>query len=105
MNNFEEYLDLINNTKWGFIDKNGDFIIKPQYDEVRDFHNGLSVVKFNDKYGFINKNGDFIIKPQFDYIGNFKKGLAIVGYGINLFDCNAEKYGFIKENGKILIDI
>ncbi|MBT0831658.1 WG repeat-containing protein [Campylobacter lari] len=59
----------------------------------------------NTKWGFIDKNGDFIIKPQFDYIGNFKKGLAIVGYGINLFDCNAEKYGFIKENGKILIDI
>ncbi|WP_139470934.1 WG repeat-containing protein [Campylobacter armoricus] len=37
MNNFEEYLDLINNTKWGFIDKNGDFIIKPQFDEVGDF--------------------------------------------------------------------
>ncbi|WP_161593842.1 WG repeat-containing protein [Campylobacter armoricus] len=54
----------------------------------------------NTKWRFINKNGDFIIKPQFDYIGDFKKGLAIVGCGINLFDCNVEKYGFIKKMEK-----
>lgn len=44
MNNFEEYLDLINNAKWGFIDKNGDFVIKPQFDEVGDFEEGYAKV-------------------------------------------------------------
>ncbi|EAL1455719.1 WG repeat-containing protein, partial [Campylobacter coli] len=57
------------NGKWGFIDKNGEFAIKPKFDDIWDFSEGLAKVKLNGKYGFIDKNGDFVIKPKFDDIG------------------------------------
>src|SRR5207249_10656305 len=41
--------------RWGFIDKNGDFVINPQYHEAGGFGNGLAPVKSADRWGFIDK--------------------------------------------------
>ncbi len=34
---------------WGFINAKGEFIIKPQFDECSEFHNGTAIVKDHDK--------------------------------------------------------
>ena len=47
--------------KFGSIDKTGKIIIKPQFDDVRDFNNGLARVKFfSGKIGYIDKIGKII---------------------------------------------
>ncbi|EAI9641912.1 WG repeat-containing protein, partial [Campylobacter coli] len=53
---------------WGFIDRSGKFVIKPKFDSVGKFSEGLAGVKLNGKYGFIDKSGKFVIEPKFDDI-------------------------------------
>lgn len=69
--------------KWGFIDKKGNFIIKPQFDEpiiycsaIYTFTNGLAAVCKNRKYGYIDKNGKWIVEPNYDVASGFMNGFA-----------------------------
>jgi hypothetical protein len=50
--------------KWGYIDRTGKFIIRPQFDEAlnMEFSNGLARVKIDGKWGYINKTGKFVWK-------------------------------------------
>ena len=41
------------NRKWGYIDVNGNWAIRPQFDAASSFRDGLARVSLNDKYGFI----------------------------------------------------
>lgn len=81
--------------KWGFIDKQGNLIIKAQFDNVFGFENGLASVNIGGKWGFINKQGNFVIQPQFDYARNFSEGLARIQVN--------NKWGFIDMQGNIVI--
>ncbi len=96
--------DLQNNTDkdtenylWGFIDKSGKEIIKPQFKEVGDFIDGLCNVTNKDgKWGFIDKTGNVKINFQFDYASSFYKGQAAVKFG--------EKWGVIDTEGKYILN-
>jgi hypothetical protein len=51
--------------QWGFIDKSGNEVIKPQFAGVRLFRNGLSRMETGDlfrglKTGYINKKGNIV---------------------------------------------
>ncbi|HEC1792471.1 TPA: WG repeat-containing protein [Campylobacter lari] len=46
------------NGKWGFIDKNGEIIINPIFDNVSNFKENLASVNLNGKWDFIDKNGN-----------------------------------------------
>jgi hypothetical protein len=60
--NFSESLAPVKlNDKWGFIDKNGNEVIKIKYDLVLEFSEGLAVFKLKNKWGLVNKQG----KEQF----------------------------------------
>lgn len=54
------------NSKRGVIDINGNEIIKPMYDDIIDYANGLFIVKNNNKEGIVNLNNCIII----DFIYN-----------------------------------
>ncbi|WP_291950599.1 WG repeat-containing protein, partial [Campylobacter sp.] len=88
--------DNLINKKWGFINKKGEIVIEPKFDEVWSFSEGLVRVKLNGKYGFIDKSGKFIIEPRFDKAYPFKEGLA--GVLLN------GKWGFINKSGEIVIE-
>ena len=64
--------------KWGVIDKQGKFVIKPQFDDFSSFGDGLSKVQVGDKWGVIDKSGQFVINPQFDSIWDVSEGLVPV---------------------------
>ncbi|MCI0472893.1 MAG: WG repeat-containing protein, partial [Ignavibacteria bacterium] len=78
--------------KYGYIDTTGKIIIKPQFDNARDFYEGLAVVGIGQKWGYIDKTGMIVIESEYDYVYNFSEGLAIVELG--------EKYGAIDLTGK-----
>ncbi|MBU0763653.1 MAG: WG repeat-containing protein [Bacteroidetes bacterium] len=47
--------------KWGFVGKNGDIVIEPQYDFIsEDFEQGEALVKQGDKYFYISKKGEIL---------------------------------------------
>jgi hypothetical protein len=88
------------NGRFGFIDKNGNFIINPQFDDADPFlENGLAIVavgikKFR-KWGIINKFGEYVINPQFDFIIHGARDF----YAVNV----NEKWGIIDSSGIFVI--
>lgn len=54
--------------KFGFVDSTGSFIIKPTYDEARDFASEYTSVRVDTLWGIIDNNGTYILKPKFDRI-------------------------------------
>ena len=86
--------------KFGFIDKQGNVVIEPKFDNIiGNFEASLHPVMVgkwdNHKWGYIDRKGEFVINPQFDFADAFSEGLASVR--IN------RKYGFIDKTGRIVI--
>jgi len=74
--------------KFGFIDKNYNLVIEPNFDKAWNFSEGLAAVMISGKWGFIDKKGVEIIKAQFDEVWNFRENIAGV--------CQRDRWGFIK---------
>jgi Protein of unknown function (DUF3298)/WG containing repeat len=94
VNLYEAKRNTIEGNLWGFINKQGDFIIEPQFEEARSFHNGRAVVRKNQLYGLINKLGEFVIQPLYQTMGDLKDNRLIV----------TDESGFhvLDETGKLL---
>ena len=46
---------------FGFIDKSGNWVIKPKYENVSNLKNGIaSVYQKNERMGYIDQTGKFI---------------------------------------------
>ncbi len=65
-------------TKWGGINKAGQLIIQPQYDDVQRFTEGLAAVSIGTKWAFIGHDGTVKIPPEFEAASTFSEGLAAV---------------------------
>lgn len=61
--------------KWGYIDNKFNLVIKPKYDYVSAFREGLALVRAGSKWSYINKTGKTVIK-------SFKPGMdgGLCGY-------------------------
>lgn len=66
-------------TLWGYINKEGDFVIKPQFESAMDFQeNGLAIVSKGGLSGIIDRHGRFIVAPKYSSISPFQESRAIV---------------------------
>lgn len=88
---------LFKNTKYGFINKVGEIVIKPQFDDANEFNDGLASVKKDDKWGYIDKTGKLAIPMKFQAAWDFKNGYAFVKA--------SNKCGFIDKKGNLVINI
>jgi hypothetical protein len=94
----------------GFIDTDGNYLIKPKYSLTGEFGEGLIPVEIggydkkigersythvSGKWGYVDKTGKIVISPKFDNADEFSEGLANVTIG--------NKYGYIDKTGKIVI--
>ena len=83
--------------KWGYINMQGETVIKPQFDEVRPFNSGYAWVKSSDKWGLIDKKGCWQIEPKFDQHG--------WPWSHDLFHVKLEDgYAIINKKGEIVSD-
>jgi hypothetical protein len=54
------------NGKYGFVNMDGEEIISPIYDEIKDFNNGYASFRINNKWGLINSFGKETINSSYD---------------------------------------
>lgn len=86
---------VLRNDKYGFVNKYGKDVIKPRFDEAREFSEGFAAVRIQDKWGFVNLKGEMVIKPQFVATKDFSESMAAV--------FNHDAWGFINTKGKLVI--
>ncbi len=92
---------------WGYIDRNGNVVIEPQFDYAYPFTAGRAKIfagSLDDNgypdeglYGYIDETGKIVIPEIYQKASDFSEnGLAVV--------CQNEKYGVIDTNGNTVID-
>ena len=52
-------------------DKSINLTMTFDYPDIRNFSEGMAIIKDNNKYGFLNKLGQLQIKPRYDSADNF----------------------------------
>lgn len=53
---------------YGYVDKNGKWIIEPQFSFADTFKNGFALVAQNGKYGIIDEVGKWVCEPKYQYM-------------------------------------
>ena len=75
---FAQDLALVQDGKlMGFINKSGDFVIKPQFDKAESFSGAYAAAMKDEKWGYIDTSGKTVIDPQYLNATNFKDNRAI----------------------------
>jgi hypothetical protein len=64
--------------KWGYINSNGQTVIKCQFDEASPFSEGLAAIRIDSVFGFIDTTGKVVVKPKFYETSKFSDGLCKV---------------------------
>lgn len=77
---------------WGYCNKDGKVLIKPQYQDAEPFENGLAVIKLKGKKGLIDEKGHQVTSAKYDAVFPFSSGLAKVSVD--------GKFGYIDRKGK-----
>jgi serine/threonine protein kinase len=83
------------NNKYGFVDANDEYVIRPMYDDAWSFSGRIAPVKLRNKWGFIDVSNRFVIEPIYDFASKFSDGLCVVALN--------GKHGFIDTNGSVAI--
>ncbi|MFD0673550.1 WG repeat-containing protein [Cohnella sp. GCM10027633] len=83
--------------KWGYIDRTGAVVIKPQYQDIGSFSDGVAPAKLKDRWGIIDTSGKFVAKPIYRQIDPMDGGMFRVAN-----DADYESYGIITQTGRIV---
>lgn len=96
----DEIYSVVANNKKGIIDKYGNEIVAPQYDEISWYKEGKAVFKKNGKFGFINQSGTEIMPATYDNAHHeFFEGYLTIING----SYPNEKFGLVDKNGNEVI--
>jgi len=107
---------VLQDKKWGFIDKQGKIAIPAQFEYEFPFAEGLAKVTAgrgqSQSIGFIDLHGAPVVPPKYYEAGNFSEGLAPVAFrtdktkpcvDCSTFDWNMQ-WGFIDKTGRTAIE-
>lgn len=63
----------------GFAGPDGNYVIKPVFDEAYSFRDSRAVVQIGEKFGVIDPSGAWVVTPQYDAAGSyFREGVLNV---------------------------
>lgn len=79
----------------GYIDNTGNIKINTEYNDARDFSEGLAPVMRDNKWTYVDTSGKELMPVSLEYAGPFNKGLALV--------MTDGLYGIIDKRGKFVI--
>lgn len=84
-------------SKWGYIDNSGSFVIQPSFSQAFRFQDtGLAVAGSDNRVGLIDRSGNYVADPVYTYINSYSEGRAVA----------TDKDGFVvlDENGRVISD-
>ncbi len=103
--------------QYGYINRRGQMVMKPQFDTAEKFHDGLALVaqggsrvkvgpgkywRIPTKRGYIDKTGKFIIPlGKYNLANTFSEGLAAVWMES---PCDRSCYGYIDTTGTVVLE-
>lgn len=80
--------------RWGYIDRDGNEVIKPRFTSAQPFSDGLAAVGIKkiestfldghlpqERIGFIDRQGKIVIDPLYNEAGEFENGTCVVHQG------------------------
>lgn len=82
---------------WGFIGRDGRYVVNPQYDSVDDVSEGMARVHTTGLWGYIDSTGREVIAPSYTHAGDFGNGLAPVSISGPV---GGDNYIFIDRKGR-----
>jgi len=82
--------------RWGFINRNGDMVIGNEYEDARDFQDGLAAVRKNGLWGFIDENNNTVIPLTYTEVRGFSEGLAAAA--------RDGRFGYIDRSGACAVE-
>lgn len=86
--------------KIGLINRQGDWVVKPVFKEVRSFSkSGHIGVRVGDVWGIVDSAGKWIVKPKYYDLGYFDES------NIAEFQIEYGHGGLINDSGKVLLDL
>jgi hypothetical protein len=80
--------------KWGFINREGKVVIRPQFAAANDFFDGLAAVRIVNAWGYVRESGAIAIPAIYDSASDFKEQRAVV--------CRDDLCGVIDPSGNLL---
>ena len=85
------------NNKWGIIDREGNIVINPQFDDI--YLDGKNYIfKKGRMYGWCDEDGQYLINPQFGEVGFFENN------DLAPAENNDGDWGYIDKTGKWVIN-
>jgi len=87
------------NDEWlfGFIDRQGRWAIRPQFDLACLFQNGCALVEIDDKKGLIDKAGCYVVPlGRFDYVEGLRENRILFW--------KEKRGGYFDECGRVVIE-
>jgi hypothetical protein len=82
--------------KWGFINKNGEAVIAPQFYYADAFSNGMAIVRnAHDLHGAIDTSGNLVVGYRFAHLTSFVRGYAKFG--------DLQTWGLIDKTGQVVV--
>jgi WG containing repeat len=98
------------NEKWGYINKEGEIVIKPQFNQARKFSEGLAlvstggvpltdpVVKSFVRMGYIDEQGRWVIQSRLKYYFYYDFSDGLVS-----FRAQSKEWGYMDRKGQIAV--
>jgi uncharacterized caspase-like protein len=83
------------NNRWGYIDLDANYVIRPKFEVANDFSENLAAVRVNGEWGYINGTGSFVVSPKFQDAYSFVGGLARVRLD--------NMWGYVNTSGELAI--
>ncbi len=91
-------------SKYGFIDEEGNEVIKPTFERVSEFNEGFAwaVIEKSGKWvsGFINENGSWVIDPIFSGYGWPMSKTSLFSEGLAPIQADNGKMMYINKQGE-----
>jgi WG containing repeat len=97
------------NNKWGYVNKNGEIVISPQFDRAGRFRDGMASVSGREYRGngkFVNRNGK-VISIKYSLVGDFSEGLAAVALPSSVPEykniLSQDETAYVDRSGRVVI--